>query len=66
LFVSHVDPRYQAYFLTAFLTGMRCNELLALKWSNVDLVLRSITVREAAYKGRKVRRKRFPHTGTSK
>jgi len=46
LFLEHVDPQYGAYFTTAFLTGMRPNEMIALKWANVDFEMRCITVRE--------------------
>jgi len=30
LLLGHVDPHYGAYFTTAFLTGMRPNEMIAL------------------------------------
>jgi len=42
LFLEHVDPHYRAYFATAFLTGMRPNEMIALKWHNVDFEMRAI------------------------
>jgi integrase len=51
LLLESVDPHYQAYFTTAFLTGMRPNELIALKWSNVDFEMRCITVREGRVLG---------------
>ena len=51
LFLHHVDPHYLAYFTTAFLTGMRPNELLALKWHNVDFEMRMVTVREGRVQG---------------
>ncbi|MCP2500371.1 MAG: site-specific integrase [Deltaproteobacteria bacterium] len=51
LFLEHVDPHYRAYFATAFLTGMRPNELLALKWFNVDFDMRCITIREGRVQG---------------
>jgi len=51
LFLEHVDLRYRAYFTTAFLTGMRPNEMIALKWSNVDFEMRCITVREGRVLG---------------
>jgi integrase len=51
LLLEHVDPHYGAYFSTAFLTGMRPNELIALKWSNVDFEMRCITVREGRVLG---------------
>ena len=51
LFLEYVDPHYVAYFTTAFLTGMRPNEMIALKWTNVDFVMRCITVREGRVQG---------------
>lgn len=51
LFLEYVDPHYRAYFTTAFLTGMRPNEMIALKWSNVDFEMRCITVREGRVHG---------------
>jgi integrase len=51
LFLEHVDPHYVPYFTTAFLTGMRPNEMLALKWHNVDLTMRLVTVREGRVQG---------------
>ena len=35
-FLGNVDPHFVPYFTTAFLTGMRPNEMLALKWLHVD------------------------------
>jgi len=51
LFLSHVDPHYVPYFTTAFFTGMRPNELLALKWIHVDFDMRCITIREGRVQG---------------
>ena len=51
LFLSHLDPHYLPYFTTAFLTGMRPNEMLALKWQHVDFEMRCITVREGRVQG---------------
>lgn len=39
--------RYRLFFLTALFTGMRLGELVALKWSNVDLEKNTITINEA-------------------
>jgi integrase len=50
-FLNKVDPSYYNYFATAFLTGMRPNELIALKWKNIDLTLGKITVREGRVQG---------------
>jgi integrase len=51
LFLSHLDSHYVPYFTTAFLTGMRPNEMLALKWQHVDFEMRCITVREGRVQG---------------
>jgi len=51
LFLDRVDAHYGAYFTTAFLTGMRPNEMIALKWTNVDFEMRCITVREGRVLG---------------
>ena len=52
LFLETVEPEYQAYFFTCFFTGMRPNEMLALKWVNVDLThLRMISVKEGRVQG---------------
>ena len=45
-FLAHVTPHYRTYFHVAFLTGMRPNEQIALKWGNIDFVHRKIAVRE--------------------
>jgi len=50
-FLTAVDPHYVAYFTTAFLSGMRPNEMLALKWHNVDFVMKSIAIREGRVQG---------------
>lgn len=51
LFLENVHAHYLAYFTAAFLTGMRPNELLALKWTNLDFSMRLITVREGRVQG---------------
>ncbi len=50
-FLANVDPHHVPYFTTAFLTGMRPNELLALKWLHVDFDMRCITIREGRVQG---------------
>lgn len=45
-------PKWEALFCTALNTGMRIGELLALRWENVDLKRRSLTVSESVYKGK--------------
>jgi integrase len=44
--LDHVTAHYRAYFHVAFLTGMRPNKQIALKWGNVDYVHRKIAIRE--------------------
>jgi integrase len=46
MLLAKVTPHYRTYFHIAFLTGMRPNEQLALKWGNIDLVHQKIAVRE--------------------
>ena len=50
-FLANVDPHYIPYFSTAFLTGMRPNEMLALKWLHVDFDMRCVTIREGRVQG---------------
>jgi integrase len=53
LFLQTVDSEYLAYFFTCFFTGMRPNEMLALKWVNVDLMhLKMISVKEGRVQGK--------------
>ena len=41
---THYDPRIVAYFTFAFYTGMRPEEMIALKWSGVDWQNRTVRV----------------------
>jgi len=50
-FLANVNPHYVPYYSTAFLSGMRPNEMLALKWLHVDFDMRAITVREGRVQG---------------
>jgi integrase len=50
-FLAAVDPHYVPYFTTAFLSGMRPNEMHALKWLHVDFDMRCITIREGRVQG---------------
>lgn len=43
---EHYDPRIVAYFTFAFFTGMRPEEMIALRWTAVDFGNRSARVRE--------------------
>jgi integrase len=52
LFLENVDKDFLPYFFTCFFTGMRPNELIALKWVNVDLDhLAMISVKEGRVQG---------------
>jgi integrase len=44
--LGHLTPHYRTYFHVAFLTGMRPNEQIALKWKHVDFMGRKIAIRE--------------------
>jgi integrase len=49
--VREYYPEYAAFFLTAFRTGLRLGELLALEWADVDLDGRSLRVRRNRTRG---------------
>ena len=48
---KHCDPRMWAYFEVAFFTGMRPEELIALKWGDVDWKGQTIRVERARTAG---------------
>ncbi|MCB9489076.1 MAG: site-specific integrase [Deltaproteobacteria bacterium] len=50
-------PEWYPYFVTAFHTGMRAGEMVALKWEDVDFYNRKIRVRRSEWRG---------HEGTPK
>jgi integrase len=50
-FLSKVDPHYHAYFFTAFFTGMRPGEEIALRWDDIDFPGRTISIRRSRVKG---------------
>ena len=41
-----IDPRYRAFVVLAGYSGLRVGELLALRWGNVDMLRRQVTVIE--------------------
>jgi integrase len=41
-----IDPRYRAFVLLAGYSGLRVGELFALRWDNVDMLRRQVTVTE--------------------
>jgi len=42
--MARYDPRILAYFTFAFYTGMRPEEIIALRWADVDFINRSVRV----------------------
>jgi integrase len=44
---SHYDPRIWAYFVFSFMTGMRPEEVIALRWSDIDWRLGTARVTRA-------------------
>jgi integrase len=48
---EHYDQRVWAYFLFAFMTGMRPEELIALRWSDIDWNDRTARVQRAKTQG---------------
>jgi integrase len=50
-FLKKVDPHYHAYFFTAFFTGMRPNELIALRWEDIDFSGKKTAVRRGRVRG---------------
>lgn len=50
-FLAKVDPHYHAYFFTAFFTGMRPGEQIALRWEDIDFPERTISIRRSRVKG---------------
>lgn len=49
---KHYDPRIYAYFLFAFVTGMRPEEQIALRWGKIDWHLKTALVDTARTKGK--------------
>jgi integrase len=46
---KRTSPHYPLY-LTAILTGMRLGELLGFRWQDVNLVMRTVTIRQTFYR----------------
>ncbi len=49
--IENADLHYRNFFIVAFFSGMRFGEMSALKWKNVDFVLKVIKVRETLVEG---------------
>ncbi|MFK3937952.1 tyrosine-type recombinase/integrase [Alkalihalobacillus sp. NPDC078783] len=45
--IKEEDFLFKAFYSTAFLTGMRCGEMLALNWNDIDTYRREINVYKA-------------------
>jgi integrase len=50
-FLEKLHPHYHAYFFTAFFTGMRPGEQIALRWDDIDFPGRTISIRRSRVKG---------------
>jgi integrase len=50
-FMAHCPPWWKPYFVTAFWTGARPNELAALKWGDLDWNGRTLRIRAGRYRG---------------
>jgi len=59
------ETPYHVLFCTALFTGMRLGELLALRWSDVDLDMSSLSIVRALYKRRGVCRMIEPKSAHS-
>ena len=44
------SSRYHALYLMAIMTGMRLGELLGLRWQDVDLLAKRVTIRQTFYR----------------
>jgi len=50
--LSAVDTVYRAALVTLALTGIRAGELLGLRWFNIDLLRRRITITHSLWRGK--------------
>ncbi len=50
-FLSAVNPHYRNYFTTAFFTGLRQGEQVALKWKAIDWERKKISIIESRVRG---------------
>ena len=50
-FLAKCPPWWRPYFVTAFWTGARPNELAALKWGDIDWTAKTCSIRRGRYRG---------------
>lgn len=50
-FLEHCPTWWRPYFVTAFWTGARPNELAAVKWSDLDGTAKQLLIRRGRYRG---------------
>lgn len=51
LALAHIDDHYRPLFTTLAFTGARPNELLALRWGDIDWVSREIKISKGLVRG---------------
>jgi len=49
--LNFITPKMKAYFAIGFYTGMRTGEIIALKWSDIDLEKKTINISRAIRQG---------------
>lgn len=50
--INAAEGKYKAMFCIAAMSGMRCGEVLGLRWSDVDFGAMSITIQQQCWNGR--------------
>lgn len=50
--INAADGKYKAMFCIAAMTGMRCGEVLGLRWSDIDFDGLAITIQQQCWNGR--------------
>lgn len=49
--IQHAPEHFKAYYITRFFTGLRTGEIDGLMWTDVDLINKTLTVRQSLSKG---------------
>src|SRR5262249_37188756 len=49
--IEAIADEYKPLFVVAAVTGMRIGEILALRWQDIDLAARKLTVRHSLWRG---------------